>query len=71
MKSRHFDDDSLVPISAPLGGPNPLEELNDEEFGRSLDEWRSLDTWFSRTSKNWCVMYLNEAERRWRPNDSA
>ena len=70
MKSKRFREDSLVPISVGLGGPNPLRELDDEEFGSSLDEWRTQNKMLADpTAKIWTMMYLNEAERRWRPND--
>ena len=68
MKSRHFAHDSLVPISKPLGGKNPLRELNNKEFEQSLDEWRTQNKMLADpTAKIWTMMYLNEAERRWRP----
>ena len=49
-------------------GENPLTDLSDEEFGRALDSWRQTPT-HHKIDANWCIRFLNEAERRWRPGD--
>ena len=68
-RRKRFSRGSLVPISIGLGGPNPLELLSDDDFGKSLDEWRGQNKMIADpTAKIWAVMYLNEAERRWRPD---
>lgn len=61
---------SLLPTHALLG-ENPLEDLTDEEFGAALDEWRDLPLQLPlpKNELNWCIRFLNEAERRWRPNN--
>lgn len=58
---------SLIPQSFELG-TNPLVSLTDEDFGKALDEWRVQPHVIGDpTAKIFAVMFLNEAERRWRP----
>ncbi len=52
-------------------GENPLEDLTEIEFAESLDAFREIPftevNW--KTQKNWVIRYLDEAERRWRPQN--